>query len=85
MRSLTNEELVDVYGAQGGMTVSAETIGASIGATVGNVYGGNLGAMAGGIIGGAVGNYLTGTRQPGSVSTSGIPWGASFSAPSNGS
>jgi len=77
MRDLTEKELLMVSGA-GGMTVSPETVGGAIGGYLGALVSTGVGAI-GIVVGGAVANYLTtGTREVGSVSTSGIPWGASM-------
>ncbi|EJN25553.1 hypothetical protein PMI36_01669 [Pseudomonas sp. GM79] len=82
MRNLTDKELLMVSGAGSGMTVSPETVGGAVGGTIGGMAGGLIGGGVGVIVGGAIGNSLAnGTRDPGSVSTSGIPWGASMGGP----
>ncbi|PWE42097.1 hypothetical protein C9I50_11325 [Pseudomonas prosekii] len=79
MRDLTNAEVLAVYGAQGGLTVSAETVGGAVGGTIGGLVGGPIGGGVGAVVGAAVANSLAnGTRTTGSVGSSGIPWGASM-------
>lgn len=83
MRDLTEKELLMVSGA-GDPIVSPETVGGAIGGYAGGLI--SMGAGAVGIVvGAAAANILVnGKREVGSVSTSGIPWGASW-GPGTGS